>query len=158
MDKIYIAHRGNTDGPNPNRENDPTYIDEAINAGFDVEVDVWCFDNEIFLGHDDAVYEVTRDWIYEHAKYAWYHAKNHSALHCLLTMNYKKDNPVCNFFHNEDDYTLTSTGWIWAYPGKLGSLRTVAVMPENYMTEVTFFDAVCSDYVERYKDGKIVTI
>ena len=72
--------------------------------------------------------------------------------------DYKKDNPVCTFFHNEDDYTLTSTGWIWAYPGKLGSLRTVAVMPENYMTEVTFFDAVCSDYVERYKDGKIVTI
>ena len=36
MDKIYIAHRGNTDGPNPNRENDPTYIDEAINAGFNV--------------------------------------------------------------------------------------------------------------------------
>ena len=36
-----IAHRGNIDGPNPERENSPEYIEEALKAGYDVEVDVW---------------------------------------------------------------------------------------------------------------------
>ena len=37
---IYIAHRGNIRGPNPERENSPDYIDEAIQSGYYVEVDV----------------------------------------------------------------------------------------------------------------------
>ena len=37
---ILIAHRGNTIGPNIEKENHPDYIDEAIKKGFDVEVDI----------------------------------------------------------------------------------------------------------------------
>jgi glycerophosphoryl diester phosphodiesterase len=36
-----IAHRGNTEGPNPLEENKPEYIEEAIENGFDVEIDIW---------------------------------------------------------------------------------------------------------------------
>ena len=38
--KLY-SHRGNLFGPIPERENKPDYIDEAISAGFNVEIDIW---------------------------------------------------------------------------------------------------------------------
>lgn len=40
---IWIAHRGNTRGPKPEKENQPEYILQAIHEGFDVEIDVWMF-------------------------------------------------------------------------------------------------------------------
>ena len=43
MPPKWIAHRGNTRGPKPEKENDPEYILQAINEGFDVEIDVWMF-------------------------------------------------------------------------------------------------------------------
>ncbi len=56
-----IAHRGNTQGPNPERENSPEYIEEALNAGYDVEVDVWydCATEKFWLGHDEPQYDVS---------------------------------------------------------------------------------------------------
>ena len=38
---ILISHRGNIDGPNEVRENSPYYIMEALEAGYDVEIDLW---------------------------------------------------------------------------------------------------------------------
>ena len=38
---ILIAHRGNISGIDDARENSPKYISEALNIGYDVEVDVW---------------------------------------------------------------------------------------------------------------------
>jgi hypothetical protein len=50
---IYISHRGNVDGKKPHLENKPEYIDEAISLGYDVEIDVWCIDGGLMLGHDE---------------------------------------------------------------------------------------------------------
>ena len=38
---VLISHRGNLEGKNIELENDPTYIDSAIEKGFDVEIDLW---------------------------------------------------------------------------------------------------------------------
>ena len=35
-----IAHRGNTNGRNKKRENEIVYILEALNLGYDAEIDV----------------------------------------------------------------------------------------------------------------------
>jgi hypothetical protein len=35
-----ISHRGNINGIQKSKENDPNYINKAIESGFDVEVDV----------------------------------------------------------------------------------------------------------------------
>jgi len=35
-----ISHRGNLFGPNPTNENNPDYILNAIELGYDVEIDV----------------------------------------------------------------------------------------------------------------------
>ena len=42
----------------------------------------------------------------------WFHAKNIEAFYELLKLNI-----VC-FWHQNDDVTLTSNGYIWTYPGK----------------------------------------
>ena len=42
---IKISHRGNIKGPNMDRENRPSYVDAALQLGYDVEVDVRLIDN-----------------------------------------------------------------------------------------------------------------
>jgi hypothetical protein len=39
-----ISHRGNTIGPNPEMENSPLYIQETLDKGFDVEIDLSFWD------------------------------------------------------------------------------------------------------------------
>ena len=73
---ILISHRGNLDGVNPDRENSPSYIQEAISSGFDVEIDVhWC-GNGIWLGHDGPECEVPISFLEEIKNGVWIHCKN----------------------------------------------------------------------------------
>ena len=50
--QLLLAHRGNINGKQPDRENSPSYILEAIDAGYSVEVDVWLSEGErkLYLG------------------------------------------------------------------------------------------------------------
>jgi hypothetical protein len=57
------------------------------------------------------------------------------------------------FFHNNDDYTLTSEGFIWAYPGKMGEKKTIAVMPADNF-DISNYEGVCSDNIEKYRNKK----
>ena len=57
-----IAHRGNTNGSFESYENEPMYIDKAIQEGFDVEVDVWYVDGVLYLGHDKPQYGINFRW------------------------------------------------------------------------------------------------
>jgi HAD superfamily hydrolase (TIGR01509 family) len=121
----WIAHRGNRMGSNPARENHPDYIREVLSEGFDVEVDVWWMNGEWFLGHDAPQYRVDASFIDQDC--LWIHCKNGAALAQLAS----KKHLNC-FFHHTDDYTLTSQGFVWAYPGKtIHHERTVAVMYPN---------------------------
>ena len=60
------------------------------------------------------------------------------------------------FWHQNDDYTLTSKNYIWSYPGKSYTKNAIIVMPEwntpNWDTlKVTNCHGVCSDYVGKLK-------
>ena len=50
---ILISHRGNTNGVNHEKENSISYIEDALNLGFDVEVDVWYHEDNFYLRHDE---------------------------------------------------------------------------------------------------------
>ena len=141
--QILISHRGNIDGAIPEQENDPGYIMEALHRGYSVEIDVWQNDDGVFLGHDEPTYGIDVHFLKQGG--LWCHAKNFEAFNRLLSIG-----TAC-FWHNEDHYTLTSNGWIWAYPGQQGNKRTVAVMPEWNNTDVWNFGAICSDVIEEYK-------
>ena len=68
---ILISHRGNLNGPNPERENSPKYIDEAIEAGYDVEIDIWLNDGILYLGHDSIQYETSLQWLENRKNKLW---------------------------------------------------------------------------------------
>jgi hypothetical protein len=139
---ILIAHRGNINGPS-NDENEPKLIMDTLVQGFQVEVDVWFQDGKFILGHDSPTYEVP-DFFLEQAG-LWCHAKNIDALVALQELGVKH-----YFWHQEDDYTLTSSGYIWTYPGKVLTELSIAVMPETIMNVADLplnIAGVCSDYV-----------
>lgn len=141
----FIAHRGNTNGPNPKCENKPVYILNALSKGYDVEIDLWYITNTWFLGHDKPQYKIGVNFILKYIDKFWCHAKNEEALFELL----KIPNINC-FWHQEDDYTITSKKFIWVYPGKKLVKNSICVMPEraNYTNEeLAICSGICSDYI-----------
>jgi hypothetical protein len=144
---ILIAHRGNINGPNPKLENRPDYLWTARYAGYEVEADVW-YDGGWWLGHDKPQYKVpNRNILYQ----IWCHAKNDEALERMRM----RDIYHC-FWHQKDDYTLTSNGYIWAFPNKKLVKGCICVLPEMYDRPIEAkvlqnCAGICSDYVKKYK-------
>ena len=144
---ILISHRGNLNGPNPQRENSIQYIQEALDKGFDVEIDVWSKNGVFYLGHDTYQYEVDLHWLEERIDNLWIHCKNIDVLVYFNTLN-----QLFNYFwHEEDTLTLTSLGSIWAYPGKQPIKNSIAVMPERNNDNLSSCKGICSDYIQNYK-------
>jgi hypothetical protein len=143
---ILISHRGNTNGKFESYENEPMYIDKAISDGFNVEVDVWMVEGQLFLGHDKPQYDVSQKWLNDRHYSLWLHCKNIEAMEWFNSFdgfNY--------FWHENDVMTLTSNGWMWVYPGKQPIKGSIAVMPEIYNDDVSECEGVCSDYIINYK-------
>jgi hypothetical protein len=147
----WIAHRGNLSGPDT-KENHPNHIDKAISLGYDVEIDVWVDGYKIYLGHDNPQYKIDNYFLEKRRNVLWCHAKNIQALKFLL------DNHFHVFFHDKDDYTLTSKGFIWSYPGTELVKGSICVMPEmaddpEYLNKSKhLLHGVCTDYVLTYKN------
>ena len=139
---FFISHRGNTNGENHKNENRPEYIVETLNKKFDVEIDIWFEKNSFYLGHDKPDYKVDNNFIT--LRKLWFHAKNIEALHQLQKMKL-----VC-FWHQKDDVTLTSNGFIWTYPGWKLTPNSICVLPEKYKIKKFNCAGICSDYILRY--------
>lgn len=138
---LKISHRGNLNGPS-HRENQPHYLIEAIEAGYDVELDMWKIDDALWLGHDTPDHMISESFLLEIGHAAWIHCKNLEALHFLSTVF-----PQLNYFwHQKDDYTLTSQGYIWAYPGRETTSNSVIVALDRSLPE-GIYHGICSDYV-----------
>lgn len=104
---IIIAHRGNLKGDIPQRENHPDYIDEAIMAGFPVEVDIWGIDrNKLLLGHTGPLYEISLDWLIRRKNSLWLHTKNADAVHQLSL------HTLTWFPNYRDEFSILSNGFI----------------------------------------------
>ena len=76
-----IAHRGLVNGPDSNLENLPGQILQALQAGYDCEIDVRYINNKWMLGHDNPDFEVPFEFLKQPG--LWIHAKNLDALHVL---------------------------------------------------------------------------
>ncbi len=140
---ILISHRGNIDGKIVERENNPIYINEALDLGYDVEIDVWFVDGEFWLGHDYPQYKT--DYKFLMNDRFWCHAKN---LDALMEM---KKYAIHYFWHETDTITLTSKNYVWAYPGKQPIKGSIACLPEMENDNVLLCKGICSDYIKRYK-------
>lgn len=142
----YIAHRGLFAGPDFKSENNPQQVEEAISLGYECEVDLWINDG-LKLGHDLGQYSINESWLNNKL---WIHAKNIEALTWLTSTKHTF------FWHESDQYTLTSNDYIWTFPGCRLSERSIMVMPEH--TDITLENtlqvkcyAICSDFVNKIK-------
>ena len=144
-----ISHRGNINGKKPILENSPNYVLNALEQGYDVEIDVW-YTDRFMLGHDKPQYRFPFDLLLNFYSKLWIHCKNVDAL--IQFQNKDSLSSRLNYFwHEEDTVTLTSKNYIWAYPGKQPISNSIAVMPELNNDITTECVGICSDYIENYK-------
>ena len=146
---IYIAHRGLIDGPNTELENNPEHIDSIVKMGYDAEIDLWAYEidgkYQLLLGHDEGKYQVDYHWLA--GKPLWIHAKNLASLHWLT----KHKRSFNYFWHQNDEYTLTSEGFIWTYPYKELTENSICVQPEwNPDINLREFNPICYGICSKY--------
>lgn len=137
-----ISHRGNVDGVNTNLENNPKQVDNVIDMGCDVEVDLRVKDGELYLGHDYSQYLIDNEWLTNRGDNLWIHAKDQDSV------NFLKKTKLNWFWHDKDDMTLTSHGFIWSNIGKYfeGGI-TVSI---EYNTLPDYLLGVCTDEPLKY--------
>ena len=149
-----ISHRGNINGPLPDLENNPSYIDAAIKQGYFVEVDLRQVNGEFFLGHDEPQYAIDLDWLLNRKDSLYVHVKDCKTLD--LVVSFSSFSKLNFFYHDSDDAVLTSSGEVWVHPRSEPIGGSIFVMPENRsLTKQDIVEAncsgVCSDYVESFK-------
>ena len=144
-----ISHRGNINGPNPQKENRPSYIDSALQLGFEVEVDLWYIQNEFWLGHDEPQYKIEITWMKLRKNKIWYHCKNQLSSVKLLELNdgYKF------FCHRNDEYVLTSNGHLWVHDlnSKINDMCIIPLLSESELFKHKNLKPgyVCTDFVNK---------
>ena len=141
---IYISHRGLINGKNKDIENHPDQIRLLLNKNINIEIDIRCHKNKLYLGHDEPMHEISKDFLLN--KNLWCHAKDFKSLEEMSKIN-------CHYFwHQEDDYTITSKGFIWVYPGKPLIKNSICVIPEKHKNDYSFCFGICTDYINNYID------
>lgn len=149
---IYIAHRGLYQGPDKERENHPDQINSALAKGYHVEIDIRYIDKKLVLGHDNPDYEININFI--NPRKTWIHCKNIEALYYFTTYMGEQYN---YFWHENDQYTLTSKKYIWTNFGQTLTDMSIMVMPE--FVDDTLLNTknvkcygICSDYIDKIKE------
>ena len=138
-------------GPDKDLENHPDQIDLAIDRGYDCEIDLRVISSELWLGHDEPQYKITKEFLEEKIDNLWIHAKNLKALSWLI----HNEKTYKYFWHQNDDFVITSNFNIWTYPGRELTYISIEVMPEwsdpefKNINRTSF--GICSDYVDKIK-------
>lgn len=143
---ILISHRGNIDGKNSSLENNPDQIDFLTSKKINVEIDVWFKNKKIYLGHDNPDTEINISWLYEKIKFLWIHCKTFETIDFF----YRQDKKFNFFFHQNDDLTLTSLGYIWVYPGKTFNKNSIIVCnSKKELKKIAEHKplGICSDFI-----------
>lgn len=143
----WILHRGNNEGPN-SVENNPAKLLKRLTEGYEIEIDLWYCDNKFYLGHDKPEYKIYEEFLENNR--LWIHCKDPKTLEYMNT----KKKHLNYFYHTNEDYVITSKGYIWSYVGKPALENSVIVMPEKSLTSYKWEELVsknciiCSDYIE----------
>lgn len=143
-----IAHRGNMNGPSK-YENTNKAIRMAIDAGFDIEIDV--IENKepgIWLGHDEPQELLDIKLLNYNKNRIWVHVKSPSLIKELkiIGANY--------FWHENDLLTLTSHKYQWClnkyYPNEKQN-DLIAVVLNGPPSTVDNYSGICTDYCYEWK-------
>jgi hypothetical protein len=139
-----ISHRGNINYKIAEKENNPSYISNALNLNYDVEIDVWLINRKWYLGHDFPQHEIEYQFLVNDK--LWLHAKNGDAFYQLM------QDQNCNvFWHTNEDWILTSKKYIWTFPNKHLYPNSICVLPElGYNGNLNNCYGICSDQISKY--------
>jgi hypothetical protein len=131
-------------------ENEPNTLATRDNNNLNVECDIWYHKNKWYLGHDSPTYLIENIDLFLKSKQRLIHAKDGKTLAEIIDYCNKRgyDNEI--FYHTNEDYVLTTSNMIIAYPGKELYKNTLCMMPENMNREITNEEynniiGVCSD-------------
>lgn len=143
-----ISHRGNLNEILPEKENSPQYIDEAIQQGYDVEIDIRLINNVLYLGHDTPDYKVTLEFLKFRRDYLWVHCKNFAVLSYLVDSNLRI------FFHQKEDHSIINNcDLIWSH--KLSEANERSIIPLLSSDDILEYHkykhvyGICSDFISR---------
>ena len=144
---LLISHRGNINGRKSEYENKPSYIVQAIESGYQCEVDVWFVGGKFMLGHDEPTYEFPFELIEKYFNKLWLHCKDIASLSKFNQID--RIGSYFNYFsHDKDIGVLTSKGYIWSTNVYDGG---ILVMPEVFNKQPSeLTTGVCSDNISKY--------
>lgn len=144
----FIAHRGNVKGPKPEWENKKSYIRQALQLGFDVEIDVSYIDGKLFLGHDEPGEEVSLEYLSSSS--LWVHAKTAATFAYLTGFS-----EINTFLQSEEAIVVSSRQYLWNHSKCTDfTPRSVAVVldyDKEFLSKYVKISGVCSDYVLSYR-------
>ncbi len=130
----FIAHRGNILGKSA-FENYPFHIQEALDEGYDAEIDVWYTSSGLFLGHDEPTHEIDLKFLQK--KGLWIHCKDRD------TYNHLSQFKELNIFYH------THTAWVKGYPART-SQDYVWEYPKIYDSEGNVY-GICGDDIRTFQ-------
>ena len=147
---IFISHRGNLYKKHEETENTIESIDKALSFNLDVEIDIWYVNNKFYLGHDHPTHVINIEYLTNPK--LWCHTKNQEALLKLKSLN-RQD--IHYFWHQEDQFTITSKGYIWSHSSSFPSSCSICVLPEQHNHKIEQINnslGICSDQILLYMD------
>jgi len=149
-----ISHRGNIRGVVSEKENRPSYIDCAIQLGYDVEVDIRFINGEFWLGHDEPQYRVELTWMELRKKNIWFHCKNIQSASELIRLN----SNFMFFCHTHDDFVIVNGDKLWVHDlsKKLDKNCIIPLLGLDECNHYQKYDVygVCTDYPSAIKESE----
>jgi hypothetical protein len=140
---IYISYYGNIFNKNVDLENEPLYIINAINNGYNVLIDIQLINDNYYLG---GKYIIEFDFFYKYKDYLW--------CNCLDDITY------INLRNNINDIKIINdlNDLEWGYKEEINR-NFISVLPElfknNYeireLKNKSNFLGICSSYIGWYK-------
>lgn len=158
---LLISHRGNISGKNFKRENSQSYLQEALDAGYFVEMDIIYGDGKYYHGHEwgGRRGEVDPDFLGRNWQKLLIHCKDRESI-IFCAENFS---PLNYFYHDRDDFALSSYMWSIAHSRILDQIAfnddnyvdgSVCMLPEKFglsKESLKNCSGICSDIISFYK-------
>lgn len=159
---ILISHRGNISGKNYKRENSQDYIQEALDAGYHVEMDILHHGGEFLHGHEwgGTKGNVDPHFLSVNCQKLLIHCKDRESVLFCAASNLS---PLNYFYHDRDDFAISSYMWLIAH-SKVADLiafnndknldGSICMLPEKFGISKDVLKncaGVCSDIISFYK-------
>lgn len=140
-----ISNKGNLRGIISEYENTPEYIEAALNSGFDVKIDLLLNDGKLFIGNDSNKIKLDIDWLEKYHNKLWLECKDINLIQKLNQLD-NRGVYLNYFWHENDQITLTSRGYILSYIDE-PVIGAIIMTPTIKNDKIKLCYGICSDNI-----------